>query len=364
MVNGWLSSGALVAGLMLLAAGMAKAAGRGPDAAYTIGNYPVEATAADAVTAKDKALQDGQQAAFRSLLKRLVPVVAYDRLAKMRAVRAADLIDGVAVRSERNSSTQYIASLDFAFRPAAVRDVLRREGIPFVDTQAPAMVVLPVALGDTATEQSRLQTSWTRAWTVLDGEHALTPFKVEPPKAGAASLKPLFDGDGSVIDTLATQLGIGRVVVAFARRDGAYLQVKLVGRDAVGAFVLDRSYKIARGDVDYAGELAAVIAAGVLEGRWKSVKVQESGGLDTLAQPPMAVQVYVQYANLQQWQEMRRRLADTPGVEDLQIGGVTARGADIALRYPGGGQALAATLAALGFDMRPNGGTWVIRSGG
>ncbi len=48
-----------------------------PDAVFTVANYPVEARADNAVAAKDRALADGQQAAFRSLLKRLVPVTAY-----------------------------------------------------------------------------------------------------------------------------------------------------------------------------------------------------------------------------------------------------------------------------------------------
>ena len=47
---------------------------------YTVGNYPVDAQAANAVAAKDKALAEGQQAAFRSLLKRVVPVTDYERL--------------------------------------------------------------------------------------------------------------------------------------------------------------------------------------------------------------------------------------------------------------------------------------------
>src|SRR5262249_9659209 len=88
----------------------------GEEAAYTVGNYPVEARAENAVSAKSKALADGQQAALRSLLKRLVPVTAHQRLRALREVSAGDLIEGVRVRSERNSSTDYIANLDFTFQ--------------------------------------------------------------------------------------------------------------------------------------------------------------------------------------------------------------------------------------------------------
>ena len=105
---------------------------------FTVANYPVEARADNAVAAKDKALADGQQAAFRSLLKRLVPVTAYAaHQAALPTVKAGDLVDGVRVRSERNSSTDYIASLDFSFQSKAVRDLLRREGIPSPTSRRP-----------------------------------------------------------------------------------------------------------------------------------------------------------------------------------------------------------------------------------
>src|SRR5262245_54439214 len=116
------------AALALLLAGALPVLGASKDAkVFTIGNYPVEARAVDAVTAKERAIADGQKAAFRSLLKRLVPVTAYNRLAALKAVNAAELIEGVAVRSERNSSTEYIASYDFAFQADAVRRLLDNE---------------------------------------------------------------------------------------------------------------------------------------------------------------------------------------------------------------------------------------------
>ncbi|HML30098.1 MAG TPA: DUF2066 domain-containing protein, partial [Hyphomicrobium sp.] len=116
------------------------------DAAYTVGNYPIEATAANAVAAKEQAMSDGQQAAFRSLLKRLVPVTAYKQLERVRDAKAADLVSGISVRSERNSSTAYYASLDFSFQPEAVRSLLSGQNIPFVDQQAPPLTVVTVLL--------------------------------------------------------------------------------------------------------------------------------------------------------------------------------------------------------------------------
>ena len=76
---------------LLLAAGLALNTGAhnpatAAEEVFTVGNYPVEARADNAVAAKTKAMADGQQAAFRSLLKRLVPVTAYPRLQAVAAV--------------------------------------------------------------------------------------------------------------------------------------------------------------------------------------------------------------------------------------------------------------------------------------
>jgi hypothetical protein len=75
------------------------------DRVFTIGNYPLEARDQNAVAAKDRAIAEGQQAAFRSLLKRIVPVTSYKHLGQLKGVKAAGFIESFAVRSERNSST-------------------------------------------------------------------------------------------------------------------------------------------------------------------------------------------------------------------------------------------------------------------
>src|SRR5690606_18522368 len=113
------------------------------DRLFTIGNYPLEARADNAVAAKEKAIADGQRAALRSLLKRLVPVTAYRSLDRLKNLKPAEYIESFAVRSERNSSTAYIASYDFVFSPEPVRKLLDREGIPYLDRAAPSITIVP-----------------------------------------------------------------------------------------------------------------------------------------------------------------------------------------------------------------------------
>lgn len=346
------------------------------DAPYTVGNYPVEATAANAVAAKEQAMNDGQQAAFRSLLKRLVPVTAYKQLDRLHDVKAGDLISGISVRSERNSSTTYYAGLDFSFQPDGVRSLLTQQGIPFVDQQAPPVTVVTVLLQGTPPTASNDRGLWHRAWSSLDLTHTITPVVMKDlkPSIQTDTITALMSGQDSALQKLKAEYGEGLVVLAIAEPDMAAkrLNVTIAGSDAVGGLLLKRVYRINDGDLDYASQLAAVISLGILEGRWKAVK---AGVLDTAAAPPSNMPVWaasttgtgedvrltVVFGNSDQWDEMRGQLLDTPGVDALNIGSVTDRSADVSLKYPGGAASLAHALGARGLTLANTSSGWVLR---
>lgn len=359
---------------------------------FTIGNYPVEARAANAVTAKDEALATGQTAAFRSLLKRLVPVTSYQSLERVKSVDAATLIDGFQVRSERNSGTEYFASLDFSFQPDGVRNLLTGAGIPFVENQAPVTVVVPVTRDPKAAGAGgafRPATgTWAAVWSDLDLTNALAPLKIETlkPEITPATLNELYGEGGNPIAPLSAAYRADRIVVAIAEPDREAKRVKilLAGADAAGPFSWSKTYRMADGDLAYTLELAAVVSHGVLEGRWKAIQQPgavaattpssygpafdpDGRGAYGAAQPAFAgeeVAFEARYTGNGEWNEIRRRLLDTPGVDDIRISTVTGSSASISVKFAGGGAALAAAMARQGLAMTDEGGYWVVRTGG
>jgi hypothetical protein len=357
--------GAVVAAAVLLAAPLARAQ---TPSVFTVGNYPVEARAQDAVAAKEKAIADGQQAAFRSLLKRLTPVTAYKALDNLRSVSAANLIEGIAVRSERNSTTSYTASLDFSFDGRKVRELLQQRGLPFVDEQAKETAIVLVVNAPAGAGASAALTAkgWRDAWAGLDLENGLAPVKLHdrPPGLTAEILKSSLSNAEAPLRTIAVLARSGQALLAVAEPDIAQrrLHVTLSGTDAVGKIVLRRSWRMDPADAAYAAELAAVVALGTLEGRWKATRARGAVPLPVAGAQLQPVQMYVEFRNIQEWQGVRRQLADLPGVTDFAVGGLSSRSADVALRYPGGGGALAAALGQVGIELRPNGGTWLARS--
>lgn len=343
------------------------------DDVFTVGNYPVDAEAVNAVAAKKKAMADGQQAAFHSLLKRLVPVTDYDRLKRLSALKSSGFLEGVAVRSERNSSTRYIASLDFSFRADSVRTVLQQEGIPFVEDQARDIIIVPVVRNaDGSIDTGPAARAWTQVWKDLDLEHALTPFALQPVKAeiNADTLKSAVEVRGAE-RVLAGAYGSPYVLLAIAEPDVAAkrLNVTLSGIDAVGGFNLRRGYRVYDGDTAYAMELAAVVGLGVLEGRWKAKKIPPVAGSayapaysSSSTGGGTQVAMRAQYDSLMEWSEMRRRLLDLPGVEDMRIEAESARGADLTLRFPGGASELATALYGSGLALENGSDRLILRS--
>jgi hypothetical protein len=385
----------------LLAVGALVLAAAGPDAAeaadgriFVIGNYPVEATASDAVKAKEQAIQDGQQAAFRSLLKRIVPVTAYGRLKQIKTTPAGGLIEGFSVRSERNSSTQYIASYDFSFQPEAVQRLLDGQGIPYLDKQAPRIVIVPIyrAGSQPANVVAEATDTWTYAWRGLDLVNTLTPVTLAEAKREihADTLQAAVEGDSNAHRVIAGEYRTSLVVLAVLEpsADGKKATVTLSGQDSVGNFTLVRAYRL-DGDLAYAAELAAVVGLGVLEGRWKAANAHlmtasapasyGRGGVerpdtfgapqpDSVPQPGSTfgsgpssyptigsgslLRLSVSFRGMSEWQQISQRLTATPGVDNVEVEGLSARGARIALSYPGGPDALARALSAQGLSLR------------
>lgn len=355
---------AILIAMLVPGLAIAKPAG---DAVFTVANYPVQAKAANAVAAKEQAIGEGQKAAFRSLLKRLVPVMAYSRLKALNETDPQGLVDGFVVRSERNSTTEYIASLDFAFRADAVRNLLRREAVPFIEDQA-REVVLVAAVRDAGklARSGTVANAWLDIWRDLDLKNALTPLKLAEikPFVHDDTLNMLVAGDESANRVLANEYGGESVIVAIAEVDqpAARVHVTLAGRDAVGSFNLKRSYRLYDGDAGYAMELAAVVSMGVVEGRWKAAKAQRYGGVAALAAGGEPVRMQAEFQGLSEWTDVHNRLRETPGVSEVQVDAVSARGADLQVTFPGGGRALADALAARGLSLRNVGGNWFLRA--
>lgn len=372
------------------ALGLLAALGAGPadarsDIVYEVSNYPVSAVAADAVAAKEKALEEGQRDAFRYLLKRLVDVTAYRKLPKLPSKSVEDMLSDVSVSDEQNSATEYIATLDYHFRADSVRQFLSASGLPFTDEQSEAIGVVVKYLGPNDGRDG--DTIWREAWTGLDLAHALTPVKLTPAGVSATDdvFRALVKGQTRAYGIIQAEADSDRVVVALAEpvEDGAKLRVSLIGRDRVGPIRLVRTYTIIDDDLAYTAETAAIIALGVLEGRWKRIKARSAFGTadegagdfgvsglpavgpDTGTEPAAGggIRVLAEFEGMGDWQQIRGRLGAVAGVQAVKVGALSSQSADVTIFFPGDANQLQQALATQGLTLESgSGGGLVLRS--
>ena len=347
---------------------------------YTVAKYPIGATARNAVNAKSKAMAEGQRRAFRSLLKRIVNVTDYQRFPRLKLARIEELIDGFSVRREQNSGTEYLATLDFRFDRAAVHQLVRSYGLSFFDLQSTPIKLITVFSAPAAPEDgqeappvdptviARGTRRWRSAWRGLDLANSVAPLRLVPLKSSIREglVARITGGDVADFAILQEEYDTPNVVIAEAREtaDGRHFEVVLVGRDSVGGFAIRRTFPMIDGDPAFTAEMAAVIGLGILEGRWKAVQIARRAGPGNGSGGGLQlVRFTVTFSGLREWQSIRRRLAALPGVEDFGTGAVSARGADVSLRFPGGVASLRRQLAGQGLFLGNTDGAWVLQGG-
>ena len=352
-----------LAALLVIVALSVPAARAQQSRVYTVEKLSIEANAADAVAAKKKAIAEAERRALNTVLWRITPFSAYERLPKPKSALIEDLLEGFSVRREANSGTQYLATLDFTFQQDSVRQFLQGYGIPYSETQAPLIGVVPILLRDGKVVRSGSD-SWRKAWNGLDLDHTLTPVRLLPlePALTDQQAQAILAGDEKAFEALSKLYGEDAMVVAVASTDGkeGRLQTRLFGTDGAGPIDLSRFDRIGAGDMNGAAKRSAMIALRILEGRWKLARSPLGGVSDGVQHVNFAVTV--EFAGLSQWQKMRSRLTRVPGVQSLDIVSLSARSANVTMEFPGGAERLSQQLRRHELYLQNEGGAWILRS--
>ena len=330
---------------------------------FVVSKVAVDVTAKDAVTAKQQAHSQARRSALRTVFKRLAPFSAYERLPVVAAGKIEEMLVNFSVRSEQNSATQYLATLDFEFNPDSVRRLLSGQNVPYSDIQAGRTTVLPIYLVDGKVDGTG-RGPWRGAWLGLDLEHAVTPVKLvgHGTALNAEAVAAITAGDVAAFQALSAKYKTDTLVLAIAEvaAGGPKATIKLYGLDSVGPIAMVRSERVYNGDLKSAARRAAALSLAILEGRWKITKIVPDSGSPDAARH--SVLLTVEFRSLKQWQQIKRRLGKVPGVQALEVGSLSARSADVTLRFPGGAQGLAGKLAAHKMSLSNVGGVMVLRS--
>jgi hypothetical protein len=328
---------------------------------YEVGGIEVDVTAESANIARDRALLEGQRKAFDVLLRRFAQGSEIARLPVLSENEIADMVQDFTVDSERLSAVRYAGVMTFRFFGQPVRDLLAGGNVQFAAPSAKSVLVLPVLniggapvlWGDNA---------WHAAWAGRRAGSELVPLVVplgDLDDIAALDATAAIAGESQRLGTLGGRYGTAETLVAIAEpgteggQPAISVRVLRYGPSGRGASFEERIV----GDGETIDQLyvRAVerVAATVQEG-WKSRNLVAAGPQRTLA-------VTVPIVALNDWVEIRRRLAGITSVRRSEVLYVSRKEAKLSIDYLGDEAQLRRALGERDLEMAqaPDGGWWL-----
>ena len=342
-------------GICLFALQLPAAAG-----VYDVSGVEAKAQAADAVVAKDKALAEARVKALRGVLERVTRSADHGRLPPATAQQAEQLINGMSVEREVTSPTSYDARLTLRFDPAGIQQLLTQAGIRFSDRQAPPTLIVPI-YQDGETLAIAEQNPVMEGWRALDLSGGLTPLKLPTGNIAeqGVDLAAVVARTADAVSALRHLYEVDYVLVNTCATDAAKktMTCTLEGDGPGGPVQLSEQFADA-GDAAAAAQSQAKPMMAKLEDSFKeNAPNQLSGNRDGLA-----VEVYAPFASMDEWQTLRTRLTALPGLGDIEVLSLNARGALMTLFFAGTMEDLVGAMTLANIEIFDNGAQIEVRA--
>ncbi len=330
---------------------------------YVVADVEVDASAVTAAQARDVALAEGQRRAFNRLLRRLTLGADHGRLPKVDDLTL--VVQGIEVEKERTSPTRYIATLNVRFNKTAVRDLLKKNAIPFSETLSRPLLVLPVYRAAGALTLWDDPNPWRAAWAAIKLDRD-APVPLVIPSGRATDITAIgatqaLEGERARLNAIAGLYGATDVLVAFADLEvdlGASaerLQVSFRRYGAAGPQVVVESYASrTRGSETDLINRAIVRAVALIEEGWKR---------DTLIrfEQERRLSVRIPANDIGQWLDVRSRLDAQSLIQRLDVTAVTTKHVQVTLHYWGELEHLALALSQSSLRLAEVGGFWSLQ---
>ena len=333
---------------------------------FQVSGIAVDATAADAVAAREQALLQGQIEGLHRLLRRLTPAAEHDRLPAVGAAEIQRYVQNFEITDERVASNRYLAQLTVGYDPTAVRGLLQGQAFSYAETASEPLVVLPVYQVPGGPRLWPEDNPWWQAWAEhLDPERLL---RLVLPLGDLEDMATVtadaaVAGDAAALETLARRYGTDDVLVIVATpRGGA---TAAAGGASASAPVLELDVR--RGGIQGnppetfeggPGEtLEGLMAAAVtgiqdtLDERWKEANLLR---YDQAAS--MLVDVPIE--QLADWVEISRGMEGLTEIVGIEVAAFARENVRAQIRYLGDQLRLEEALGRIGLGLSREGESW------
>jgi Uncharacterized protein conserved in bacteria (DUF2066) len=330
---------------------------------FQVSGIPVDATAADAVAAREEALLQGQIEGLRRLLRRLVPAAEHGRLPAVGPGQIQSYVANFEIADERVSADRYLAQLTVGYEPDAVRELLQGAALPYAETVSMPIVVLPVYRAADGPKLWPEGNPWWQAWADnLDTERLLR--LVLPlgdlQDMATATADGAIAGDTAALAALAARYGGEDVLVVIATPRG-FGNAAAAAPPALELEMRRRGIEpanppetvVARPE-ETLEELMAEAVIGLqdaLDERWKSPNLLRYDQLGTMV-------VDIPIARLSDWVEISRGLQGLSEVDQVDVTMFARSSVRAQIHYIGDQIRFEEALGRLGLALSREGESW------
>lgn len=335
-------------------------------AVYTITGVPVDATAGNAVQARERAVSEGQKAAFRHLAARLSGQQARDSVSAPTDAELPSLVLGVAVETEKTSAVRYFGTISVSFFPDAAKKRLQAAGLPVFDTPAKPMVVLPIfqAAPDAPAQLFDDRSPWKAVWSGRP-RSGLTPLIV--PSGDLSDIATLDATKALALD----QTGLTAMMQRYRTEDAVVVKAVLTG-DGVTRRI-DLSLARPGGPFQSLGSVPAPTSSSLtaaldaasdsiadwLDTQWRS---QAGSAVSLIGSGTMTITVSLP-GGLPDWLSTRQVLSQQI-ISGWSLQSLTSREAVITVSHRGAASDLVQAMAQSGLTLADDGtGNWTLSKG-
>ena len=349
----------MIAGIFVLATGAAMPAVA--QDLYTVSGVHVDQRADSATQAREVALASGQRAAFSHLMDRLTVSNAGAGVAVPDQRTITNMVRDFGVSNEKTSSVRYIADMTVRFKPDQVRAFLRARNVPFAETTARKVLILPVYSDQGYTSLWDDPNPWRDAWSTVANQSGLVPVTLavgDLADIGTVSVDQAQSGDLAAIDKIGQRYGANVAVVdatLTGTGDGQAVDVSVTRYDATGApQVFGVHENLAAGEsVAEMLQHAAQDVRSRLESDWKQASMIDYGASGELM-------VFVPITSMDDWAGIENRLETLPMIKLMRVVAMSRREVQVYVEFAGTPDQFRVALAQQNLDLQQIDQLWFI----
>jgi hypothetical protein len=332
---------------------------------FGVAGVRIDQRAENASKARDMGIRNAAERAFAIVLDRLLPT-AEGQAQFMAAHDLDDFSDFTHIVEENNLEQRYIATLDFCFDAARLRQAMIAAGLQWSELQSPPILVVPVWKGPDGARAWYRDNKWLAGWwdAVASYNGLLSLRQLDRNLINERQFRgeDLADANPIKLAAAASLVKAEQIMVVMAALDydGSKPVITITARlfDKNGQLLTDILYGdqmiLTNLDQDGLDEMRRKIIA-KMDSSWHMANLIDGAVADYLT-------VFMPVSSVKDWAKRLTALNEVAVIQSYDILSLDTKGGQVVLRLVGSREALGNALAAHKLELVDDDGRLLIKA--